>query len=201
MSASTRQAFEILVFTPALTEPAILSLSTAESWNITLKPELQRAIQDSGFEHPVLLSSRLESPAIRSSIMPQMGMESTYKTPFIKESITHLLHPQYIEQNMTCISCGVETGSKVTEFADHLGDVMSISINPTNQHVFISGACDAIVKMWDIRTGTAAHTFAGHVYKIRAGIITAKGLLFAGPRLNGRRPVDDGERTMRGPVA
>ena len=35
----------------------------------------------------------------------------------------------------------VATRSKVTEFADHLGDVMSISINPTNQHVFMSGAC------------------------------------------------------------
>ena len=26
---------------------------------------------------------------------------------------------------------------------DHLGDVTRISINPTNQHVFISGACNA----------------------------------------------------------
>jgi len=41
--------------------------------------------------------------------------------------------------DMTCMLWDVETGSKVTEFADHLGDVMSISINPTNQHVFISG--------------------------------------------------------------
>ncbi len=37
--------------------------------------------------------------------------------------------------------------------------VMSISINPTNQHVFISGACDAFAKLWDIRTGKAVQTF------------------------------------------
>ena len=62
----------------------------------------------------------------------------------------------------TCMLWGVETGSKVTEFADHLGDVMSISINPTNQHVSISEACDAFAKLWDIHTGKAVQTFAGH---------------------------------------
>lgn len=63
----------------------------------------------------------------------------------------------------------VETGSKVTEFADHLGDVMSISINPTNQNnVFVSGACDAFAKLWDIRTGKAVQTFAGHESDINA---------------------------------
>lgn len=70
--------------------------------------------------------------------------------------------------DMTCMLWDVETGSKVTEFADHLGDVMSISINPTNQHVFISGACDAFAKLWDIRTGKAVQTFAGHESDINA---------------------------------
>lgn len=32
--------------------------------------------------------------------------------------------------DMTCMLWDIESGSKVTEFADHLGDVMSISINP-----------------------------------------------------------------------
>lgn len=62
----------------------------------------------------------------------------------------------------------VETGSKVTEFADHLGDVMSISINPTNQNTFVSGACDAFAKLWDIRAGKAVQTFAGHESDINA---------------------------------
>ncbi|MCJ1355944.1 MAG: guanine nucleotide-binding protein subunit beta 1 [Icmadophila ericetorum] len=70
--------------------------------------------------------------------------------------------------DMTCMLWDVETGSKVTEFADHLGDVMSISINPTNQHVFVSGACDAFAKLWDIRTGKAVQTFAGHESDINA---------------------------------
>jgi len=70
--------------------------------------------------------------------------------------------------DMTCMLWDVETGSKVTEFADHLGDVMSISINPTNQNIFVSGACDAFAKLWDIRSGKAVQTFAGHESDINA---------------------------------
>jgi guanine nucleotide-binding protein G(I)/G(S)/G(T) subunit beta-1 len=62
----------------------------------------------------------------------------------------------------------IETGSKVTEFADHLGDVMSLSINPTNANIFVSGACDAFAKLWDIRSGKAIQTFAGHESDINA---------------------------------
>ena len=70
--------------------------------------------------------------------------------------------------DMTCMLWDIETGSKVTEFADHLGDVMSISINPTNQNIFVSGACDAFAKLWDIRTGKAVQTFSGHESDINA---------------------------------
>src|SRR5436305_2285997 len=70
--------------------------------------------------------------------------------------------------DMTCMLWDMETGSKITEFADHLGDVMSISINPTNSNMFISGACDAFAKLWDIRTGKAVQTFAGHESDINA---------------------------------
>jgi guanine nucleotide-binding protein G(I)/G(S)/G(T) subunit beta-1 len=70
--------------------------------------------------------------------------------------------------DMTCMKWDIETGAKVTEFADHLGDVMSISINPTNNNTFISGACDAFAKLWDIRAGKAVQTFAGHESDINA---------------------------------
>lgn len=70
--------------------------------------------------------------------------------------------------DMTCMKWDIETGTKVMEFADHLGDVMSISLNPTNQNTFISGACDAFAKLWDIRAGKAVQTFAGHESDINA---------------------------------
>ena len=69
---------------------------------------------------------------------------------------------------MTCMLWDIESGSKVTEFADHLGDVMSISINPTNSNVFVSGACDTFAKLWDIRMGKAVQTFSGHESDINA---------------------------------
>ena len=70
--------------------------------------------------------------------------------------------------DMTCILWDIESGSKITEFADHLGDVMSISINPTNNNIFVSGACDAFAKLWDIRMGKAVQTFSGHESDINA---------------------------------
>lgn len=70
--------------------------------------------------------------------------------------------------DMTCILWDIEAGSKVTEFSDHNGDVMSLSINPNDKNTFISGACDATAKLWDMRTGKCTQTFAGHDSDINA---------------------------------
>ncbi|KAK9239744.1 WD40-repeat-containing domain protein [Lipomyces kononenkoae] len=70
--------------------------------------------------------------------------------------------------DMTCMLWDIDTGTRVQEFADHLGDVMSLSINPTNANVFVSGACDSFAKLWDIRVGKAVQTFAGHLSDINA---------------------------------
>nr|ODN93910.1 guanine nucleotide-binding protein subunit beta [Cryptococcus depauperatus CBS 7841]ODN99814.1 guanine nucleotide-binding protein subunit beta [Cryptococcus depauperatus CBS 7855] len=43
------------------------------------------------------------------------------------------------------------------ELSAHTG----ISLSP-NANLFISGACDATAKVWDIRTGKAVQTFTGH---------------------------------------
>lgn len=48
------------------------------------------------------------------------------------------------------------------KFSDHAADVMSISINPTNPNVFVSGSCDMTAKVWDMRAGRCTHTFTGH---------------------------------------
>jgi len=57
--------------------------------------------------------------------------------------------------DMTCILWDIEAGAKLTEFSDHNGDVMSVSINPNDKNTFVSGACDATAKLWDLRTGNA----------------------------------------------
>lgn len=43
----------------------------------------------------------------------------------------------------------------------------SLSLEP-NQNLFVSGACDATAKVWDIRTGKAVQTFIGHESDINA---------------------------------
>lgn len=40
--------------------------------------------------------------------------------------------------------------------------IMSISKCPNNQNIFVSGACDASAKLWDMRSGKSEHTFPGH---------------------------------------
>jgi len=70
--------------------------------------------------------------------------------------------------DMTCILWDIEAGSKVTEFSDHNGDVMSVTLSPTDKNVFVSGACDASAKLWDFRTGKCVQTFLGHESDINA---------------------------------
>jgi len=70
--------------------------------------------------------------------------------------------------DMSCMLWDIDSGTKVSEFTDHLGDVMSLSINPANQNIFVSGACDAFAKVWDIRTGKVVQTFTGHESDINA---------------------------------
>ncbi|CAG8569746.1 4087_t:CDS:2 [Paraglomus brasilianum] len=69
--------------------------------------------------------------------------------------------------DMTCILWDIDAGMKMSEFQDHTGDVMSLSLAPTQQ-IFVSGACDATAKIWDIRSGRCVQTFTGHESDINA---------------------------------
>jgi len=69
--------------------------------------------------------------------------------------------------DMTCILWDIEKHSKITDFADHTGDVMSISLSPDKQW-FLSAGCDATAKLWDLRAAKAQQTFEGHDNDINA---------------------------------
>lgn len=69
----------------------------------------------------------------------------------------------------TCIYWDVEKNEAITSFADHGGDVMSLSVLPgSGRSVFVSGSCDATAKVWDIRQGKCVQTFAGHESDVNA---------------------------------
>uniref|UniRef100_A0A7S2DFB1 Guanine nucleotide-binding protein subunit beta-like protein n=1 Tax=Haptolina brevifila TaxID=156173 RepID=A0A7S2DFB1_9EUKA len=70
--------------------------------------------------------------------------------------------------DMTCFLWNVNDGSQISSFSEHNGDVMSISPEPTGNGIFVSGACDAFAKVWDIRSETTSRTFYGHESDINA---------------------------------
>jgi guanine nucleotide-binding protein G(I)/G(S)/G(T) subunit beta-1 len=69
--------------------------------------------------------------------------------------------------DMSCMLWDIDAGMKTLEFNDHTGDVMSLSLSP-DKNIFVSGACDATAKVWDIRTGRCVQTFTGHESDINA---------------------------------
>ena len=68
----------------------------------------------------------------------------------------------------TCIMWDIEKGEDVSHFTDHAGDVMCLSVCPTNPSVFVSGSVDATAKVWDMRTGACVQTFVGHESDVNA---------------------------------
>eukprot|EP01006_Ploeotia_vitrea_P046594 TRINITY_DN67039_c5_g1_i3.p1 TRINITY_DN67039_c5_g1~~TRINITY_DN67039_c5_g1_i3.p1 ORF type:complete len:348 (+),score=174.01 TRINITY_DN67039_c5_g1_i3:235-1278(+) len=62
----------------------------------------------------------------------------------------------------TCILWDVETKTAKSVFADHAGDVMSVSVWDSKD-IFVSGSCDASAKVWDhrVKKGCVC-TFYGH---------------------------------------
>jgi len=55
----------------------------------------------------------------------------------------------------------IDTGQVETKFEGHGRDVMSLALSPCKKY-FVSGACDAKVKVWDINSGKCQQTFNGH---------------------------------------
>jgi len=62
----------------------------------------------------------------------------------------------------TCILWDVEKGDAISTFTDHAGDVMSVSVSPTDINTFVSGSCDSNAKVWDAREKKCTLTFTGH---------------------------------------
>jgi len=101
--------------------------------------------------------------SLRQSPGPiRVSRELTAHTGYL--SCCRFLNEQQIitsSGDMLCILWDIENGTKISEFADHSGDVMSVSIAP-DKNTFVSGACDATAKLWDVRSGKCVQTFPGH---------------------------------------
>lgn len=62
----------------------------------------------------------------------------------------------------TCMLWDIKSNTSKTTFEGHEGDVMSVSLHPTDPNLFASGSCDATLKLWDLRTGKCSMSFDGH---------------------------------------
>lgn len=69
--------------------------------------------------------------------------------------------------DMSCVLWDIEKQHKITEFVEHSGDVMSLSLSP-DKETFVSAGCDATAKLWDLRSGKCQQTFSGHEADINA---------------------------------
>lgn len=57
--------------------------------------------------------------------------------------------------DMTCALWDINKGSRTRTFVDHLGDVLSLSIQPHDSgNLIATGASDGYMKVWDVRTPT-----------------------------------------------
>eukprot|EP01115_Flamella_aegyptia_P001571 TRINITY_DN125_c0_g1_i1.p1 TRINITY_DN125_c0_g1~~TRINITY_DN125_c0_g1_i1.p1 ORF type:complete len:346 (-),score=83.86 TRINITY_DN125_c0_g1_i1:136-1173(-) len=79
--------------------------------------------------------------------------------------------------DMTCILWDIDAGTKITEFVEHQGDVMSLSIAP-NKDSFVSAGCDNTARCWDLRTGKSQQIFKGHDKDINCVQFFPNGLAF-----------------------
>lgn len=62
----------------------------------------------------------------------------------------------------SCIHWDLERGEILNTFYDHGGDVMFISLHPTDPNIFVTGSIDHTAKLWDIRSGKCTQTHFGH---------------------------------------
>mmetsp|Transcript_6329 Transcript_6329/g.13231 ORF Transcript_6329/g.13231 Transcript_6329/m.13231 type:complete len:354 (-) Transcript_6329:418-1479(-) len=62
----------------------------------------------------------------------------------------------------SCIYWDVNSGEVLKTFSDHTADVMSLSISPSNNNIFVSGSVDTTAKIWDLRNGKCVQTHVGH---------------------------------------
>ena len=104
--------------------------------------------------------------------------------------------------DMTCMLWDCETGANESTYSDHNGDVMSIAPSPLSSRVFVSGACDALAKVWDRKMDGSCRTFNGHESDINAVSFFGDGMAFSIEALSaacGAADFSKGRLGMSGP--
>lgn len=94
----------------------------------------------------------------------QQSVVSIFKghTGYISDTaFTDNAHVVTASGDMTCAYWDIPKTKRVREYADHLGDVLSLSLPPpnTNSNLFASCGSDGYAFVWDTRSTNVAQTF------------------------------------------
>ena len=98
---------------------------------------------------------------------------------------SHACHPSYMSccrfigndkmitssGDSTCILWDIEKQTPIKLFNGHQGDVVALDVLNESHDYFVSGSCDASVKLWDVREkseNTSVMTYWGHESDVNA---------------------------------
>jgi len=80
--------------------------------------------------------------------------------------------------DFNCAYWDLETGNSIQEFKDHKGEVMHLSIHPTDKNQFLSAASDSFVKLWDCRSNKPVQSFKAHEKDVNSVVFFPNGNAF-----------------------
>jgi len=165
---SASQDGKLLVW-DALTTNKTHAVPLRSSWVMTCAYEQTNSAQGSTFVACGGLDNTCSIYNLQSKEAPIRALrELNAHTGYL--SSCRFLSPQQIltgSGDMTCILWDIDANTKLKEFTEHDGDVMSVALAADNK-TFISGACDSTAKLWDISSGKCVQTFTGHTGDINA---------------------------------
>ncbi len=68
----------------------------------------------------------------------------------------------------------IETGKRTLELYGHAGDVVTMSLHPTDENILITGSVDRTAKLWDLRMQEAQQTFYGHEADVNSVFVSVQ---------------------------
>lgn len=62
----------------------------------------------------------------------------------------------------------MDSGKRLIELFGHTGDVVTLSIKPGDENIFVTGSVDQTAKLWDLRQKGFCQSFSGHTADVNS---------------------------------
>jgi guanine nucleotide-binding protein G(I)/G(S)/G(T) subunit beta-1 len=125
-----------------------ISMSTAWVMTCAAHPKDDRIVASAGLDHLVSIY-RANDADYKGELVQELNGHTEWIsqirfTPDGKGMIS-------VSGDKMAILWDVEKKEMVSEFHGHIGDLLSVSIDPENPNIFATSSCDTTVRLWDIR--------------------------------------------------